>query len=282
MLRKLARNPGALLSALILTAMVFSGLFAPLVSPHDPVAQNATRRLLPPVWAEKGSAENLLGTDHLGRDILSRMIFGSRVSLMVGASAVVVSGLIGVGLGLLSGYYGRWVDAILMRLADIQLGVPTLVLALAIVAVLGPGLRNMILVLGLTGWVTYGRLVRSESLTIKELDYVQGARALGASDLRIMFRHVMPNVMHSVIVVATFEFARMIINEASLSFLGLGVPPPTPTWGGMVADGRTYIYNAWWVSTIPGFAIILTVLAANIFGDWVRDMLDPQLRRQVR
>lgn len=282
MLRKLVRNPGALLSALILLAMVLSGAFAPLVSPHDPVAQNASKRLLPPVWAEKGTTEYLLGTDHLGRDILSRMIYGSRVSLAVGASAVLVSGAIGIGLGLLSGYYGRWVDSILMRLADIQLGVPTLVLALAIVAVLGPGLRNMILVLGLTGWVTYGRLVRSETLTIKELDYVQGARALGSSDLRLMFRHVLPNVMHSVIVVATFEFARMIINEASLSFLGLGVPPPTPTWGGMVADGRTYIYNAWWVSTIPGFAIIFTVLAANLFGDWVRDMLDPQLRRQVR
>ncbi len=279
MFRKLIRNAGALLSLIVLMTVVLAGLFAPLVSPHNPTDQQAARRLMPPAWAEHGSQEYPLGTDQLGRDILSRMIYGARISLLVGVAAVLVSGVVGVALGLISGYYGRWLDSLIMRLADIQLGVPTLILALAVVAVLGPGLRNVILVLGLTGWVTYGRLVRGEVLSIRQSEYVTSARALGSTDGHIIWRHVLPNIMPSIIVVATFEFARMIINEASLSFLGLGVTPPTPTWGGMIADGRTYIYNAWWVSTMPGIAIVLTVLAANVFGDWVRDVLDPQLRR---
>ena len=279
MLRKLVRNTGALLSLIILMTVVLAGLFAPLVSPHNPTDQQASRRLMPPAWAEHGSREYPLGTDQLGRDVLSRMIYGARISLLVGVAAVLVSGAVGVLLGLISGYYGRWLDSVIMRVADIQLGVPTLILALAVVAVLGPGLRNVILVLGITGWVTYGRLVRSEVLSIRQSEYVTSARAIGSTDRHIIWRHVLPNIMPSIIVVATFEFARMIINEASLSFLGLGVTPPTPTWGGMIADGRTYIYNAWWVSTMPGMAIVLTVLAANVFGDWVRDVLDPQLRR---
>jgi peptide/nickel transport system permease protein len=277
-LRSLFRNTGATFGLVVLVIVVIVGLLAPWLAPYEPTAQDAYNRLGPPIWMEGGTPEHLLGTDHLGRDLLSRIIHGTRISLLVAVTAVLLSGALGLLLGLTSGYFGGWWENFIMRIADIQLAIPTLILALAVVAAVGPGLVNVILVLGVTGWVTYGRVVRGEVLKVKEAEYVTSAVSLGGSHTRILSRHIVPNLLHSVIVMASFELARMIVVEASLSFLGLGVMPPTPTWGGMVADGRTYIYNAWWLTMLPGAAIVLTVLGANLFGDWLRDMLDPQLR----
>lgn len=256
--------------------MIVTAVLAPLLAPYSPDAQDITRRFAPPLSAPDGQLL-LLGADALGRDILSRIIFGSQISLIVGIGAVLVQGGLGVFLGLLAGYYPR-LDNVIMRVADVQLGVPFFVLALAVIAVLGPGLNNIILVLGVTGWVLYARVVRGEVLSIRRREYIEAARVIGSADARILVRHILPNVTSSIIVIATLEVARMIIAEASLSFLGLGVQPPTPTWGGMVADGRNYVAVAWWVSTFPGLAILLTVLGINLLGDWLRDTLDPNLR----
>lgn len=277
LLLRLQRSKTALLGLTIVLVVIASALLAGYLAPHDPTAQNLSKRLLPPFWMS-GNMEYLLGTDPLGRDILSRIIYGSRISLLVGLCSVAISGTIGVFLGLLSGYYGGRADSFIMRLADIQLGVPFLVLAIAVVAMLQPGLRNIIIVLGLTGWVLYGRIVRGEVLSVKEREFVEAARAIGAQNHRIIRLHILPNVSTSIIVVGTLQVAHMIIAEASLSFLGLGVQPPTPTWGGMVADGRDYLALAWWVSTVPGVAIFLTVLGINLLGDWLRDSLDPTLK----
>jgi peptide/nickel transport system permease protein len=262
---------------LLLLALVgLCALFAPLLTPHDPTEQELSRRLLPPAWSG-GQPEHLLGTDSLGRDNLSRIIYGARVSLVVGFLTVLVSGAIGVLLGLVAGYYGKLVDEVVMRLADVQLAFPFILLAISVIAVLGPGLRNVIIVLGIAGWMVYARLVRGEVLSVKQRDFVQAVRCLGASDGRIILRHILPNVTTPLIVVATFSVAQMIIAEASLSFLGLGVQPPEPTWGGMLADGRKYLDGAWWVATFPGLAIMLTVLSVNFVGDWLRDWMDPRL-----
>jgi peptide/nickel transport system permease protein len=271
-------NVGLLISIAILIVVFISALLAPMLAPHDPVEQDLEARLVPPFWAAEGDAVHLLGTDALGRDLLSRIIYGSRVSLFVGFMAVAVQGTIGVVVGLTTGYYGGRLDAVVMRLADIQLAVPFFVLAIAVMTVLGPGLRNVVLVLGISGWILYGRVVRSEVLSVRERDYVEAARALGGTGARILFKHVLPNVFSSFLVISTLEVARMIIAEASLSYLGLGVQPPTPTWGGMVADGRNWLMTSWWVSTLPGVAIFATVLAVNVIGDFLRDWLDPTLR----
>jgi len=257
---------------------VCTAVAAPLIAPADPENQDITEMTLPPMWMAGGSARHVLGTDSLGRDILSRIVFGSRVSLLVGLTAVCVQGTIGILLGLVAGYYGGKAEAIIMRIADIQLGVPTLILALSVMAVLGSSLQNVILVLGVTGWVMWGRVVRAEVLTIREKEYTEAARALGASNLRQIFRHVLPNVRATMIVVGTLEIPRMIISEASLSFLGFGVPPSIPTWGSMVTDGRDYISTAPWIAAFPGVAIALTVLGINLFGDWLREFLDPRQR----
>jgi peptide/nickel transport system permease protein len=256
--------------------VIVMAVFAPLLAPYDPNHQNISRRFAPPMSAPGGDLL-LLGADALGRDILSRIIFGAQISLIVGIGAVLVQGGLGVLLGLLAGYYRR-LDNLIMRVADVQLGIPFFVLALAVIAVLGPGLTNIIIVLGLTGWVIYARVVRGEVLSVRRRDYVDAARIVGVPDWRIIARHILPNVSSSIIVIATLEVARMIIAEASLSFLGLGVQPPTPTWGGMVADGRNYISVSWWVSTFPGLAILVTALGINLLGDWLRDTLDPGLR----
>ena len=258
--------------------VLLCAFFAPRVAPRDPDEQDLTARLLPPSWQSGGTSDYLLGTDALGRDMLSRIIFGARISMIVGFAAVIVQAGVGCLLGLASGYYGGRLDSIFMRLADIQLAIPFLVLAIAVMAVLGAGLRNVILVLGISGWVIYGRVIRSEVLAIRSNEYVEATRALGSSGARIIFRHILPNVSSSLLVISTLEIARLIIAEASLSYLGLGVQPPTATWGGMVADGRNWIMTSWWISTLPGAAIFLTVLSVNVVGDFLRDLLDPRLR----
>jgi len=272
------RNLPALLGGSIVAIVVFCALFADFISPHDPTAQEISKRLLPPSFMAGGNPEYFLGTDQLGRDSLSRIIYGSRVSMTVGIGVVLLSGTIGVTLALVAGYRGGRLDLGLSRIADIQQAIPYLVLAIAVVAMLGANLPNLILVLGITTWVFYYRVVRAEVLSTSQEQYVEAAKIVGAKDDRILVRHILPNVAGSIIVIATLLVANTIIFEASLSFLGLGVQPPTPTWGGMVADGRDYLGDAWWVSVFPGLAILITVLGINLLGDWLRDKLDPKLK----
>ena len=264
------------LAALVLAAIVVAAVFAERLSPYGANEQDITKRLKPP-----DLRSHVLGTDEVGRDILSRMFHGARVSLLVGVIAVAVSCPIGVLIGLVAGYVGRRTDDVLMRITDIQLAIPTILLAIAVVAVLGPGVRNVIITLTVTGWTLYARLVRGEALSVKSRDFVQAARAAGAGDARIMLRHVLPNVLTPVIVVAVFAVANMIILEATLSFLGLGVEASVVTWGRMLNAGRLYLSTAWWLTAFPGLAIFLTVLAVNLLGDHLRDWLDPRLRNTL-
>lgn len=275
--RRLKHLP-LVVGATLLLAIVLVAVFAPAISPHDPLRQNIIYRLRPPVWFEGGVEQFPLGTDHLGRDMLSRIIHGSRISLTVGSLAVLLGGAVGVTLGLAAGYFRGAVDAVLGRLADIQQTLPFIVLILAIVAALGPSLWNLILVLGLGSWVNYYRIVRGEVLSIREQTYVEAALALGCSRLRILLRYILPNVLPSVIITVTLFVPQIILFEAALSFLGLGVPPPTPTWGSMIADGRGYVETAWWMSVLPGLVLMTAVLAINMVGEWLRDHLDPMQR----
>jgi peptide/nickel transport system permease protein len=275
--RSLLSSRTGLLGTVIVLLVVVAAVFTPYLAPADPNQQQIMETLQPPAWLESGS-DALLGTDYLGRDILSRIIYGARVSLIIGLSAVAIAGVLGSVLGILAGFQGGWADSIIMRLADFQLSVPFIVLAIAVLGILGPSLRNIIVVLGITGWVVYARVVRSEVLAVRGVDYITAARAIGSTDGRIMVRHILPNVAAPMIVISSLEVARMIISEAALSFLGLGVPPTTPSWGGMVADGRNYLQANWWIATFPGLAIVITVLGINLFGDWLRDALDPRLR----
>ncbi|MGH2374094.1 MAG: ABC transporter permease [bacterium] len=278
-LRRLgARGVGGLVGLSVITVVVLLAVGAPLATPHSPAALNIANRLVPPAWSPGGSTRHLLGTDHLGRDVLSRLAYGARISLLVGLSAVAISGLVGISLGLIAGYYRGWLDDVIMRLADFELAFPFILLAIAILAVLGPGLEKVILVLGLTGWAQYCRLTRAQVLGLRETEFVEAARTIGASTSRILLRHVLPNALAPVIVIASFSVASVIIAEASLSFLGLGIPPAVPSWGGMLSEGRAYIERAWWLVTFPGLALMLTVLSINILGDALRDALDPRLR----
>jgi peptide/nickel transport system permease protein len=276
-MRELRRYPVVALTLLVLF-LVGPALLAPLVAPHDPLKGSLSKRLKPPAWDERGSSTHLLGTDKLGRDILSRMIYGARVSLTVSMIAIFVGGIIGTGLGLLSGYFGGKVDGLLMRLVDISLSLPTILLALVLVAAVGPSFGTVLIVLVVLLWARYARLVRGETLGIKERDFIARARVAGASHVRIMLKYVFPNVVNSLIVLATLQVGYVILLESGLSFLGAGLPRPTPAWGLMVADGRELIVTAWWVSMFPGLAIMLTVLSLNLLGDWLRDHLDPKLR----
>ncbi|MFP4199964.1 MAG: ABC transporter permease [Clostridia bacterium] len=269
-------NVGAWLGLMLMGLVVFTAIFAPILAPYDPYEQVLTRSLRPPVWSG-GSSEHILGTDHLGRDVLSRVIYGSRVSLGVGLAACLVAGTLGTFLGLVAGYYGGRVDDVLMRIADVQLAFPFILLATAVMFVLGSGLRNVIIVLGVTGWVRYGRVVRGEVLALREEDFIEAATAAGCSNTRTIMIHVFPNVVSSIIVMATLEVARVIIAEASLTFLGLGVDPRIPTWGSMLADGRQYLAGHPWIATYAGLAIMLTVLGINLLGDWMRDTFDPRM-----
>jgi ABC-type dipeptide/oligopeptide/nickel transport system permease subunit len=274
--RKIARNPLALLGGVILAVVIGAAVTAPWVAPHDPAKQSLIRRFTPPVWAQGGNANYVLGTDQVGRDIFSRMIHGARISLVVGVLAVVVSVLVGVTLGLISGYHGGRIDVVIMTIVDVTLSFPQLLLALAFVAALGPSLVTIIVVLGLTGWERYARVVRAEVLALREKDFIEAARAIGVSGARVVFRHVMPNTFSSIIVLSTLQVAQAILQEAALSFLGVGSGRAYPTWGQMIALGRDFVSVAWWLPTFPGLAILLTVLAINLVGDRLRDALDPR------
>jgi peptide/nickel transport system permease protein len=264
----------------ILMLLFVCGVAAPWLAPRDPEAQTLEDRLRPPRWSEDGSPAYFLGTDNLGRDILSRIIYGSRISLLVGAATVVFAGFVGCTLGGFAGYFGKTADEIVSKVTEIFLAFPFLLIAIAIMAFLGQGVFNLILALMLSRWVQYCRIVRGEVLSIKERDFVTAAHALGGKDFYILFRHVLPNTLASVTVVATFAMAVVIISEASLSFLGLGVPPHIPTWGSMLSEGRSYINRAPWLTIFPGMAIFITVFGINLLGDGLRDIFDPKLRRQ--
>jgi peptide/nickel transport system permease protein len=272
-LRAVRRMRLAAVGLAVLILAVAAALLAPLIAPHDPSAVALADRLLSPL-----SAGHLLGTDGVGQDVLSRVIFGARISLLVSFSAVAISGALGVTLGLLSGYFGGWADAAIMRIGEVQLAFPTIILYVAVMATLGPGLEKLIAVIGVVGWVQYARIERAMTLSLREMEYVQAARALGASSAWIMLRHILPNTLGPLTVVASFGLASIMVIEASLSFLGLGVPPSVPSWGSMLADGRDYLRAGWWVATFPGVALTMCVLAVNLLGDWLRDELDPLLK----
>jgi peptide/nickel transport system permease protein len=253
-------------------------LAAPWLAPHDPTRQSLRDRLAPPTLEAPDGRARLLGTDHLGRDVLSRVIYGARVSLAVGLSAVVVGGALGATLGIAAGFRGGFADSVIMTLADAQLAFPFILLAIGIIAVLGPSFPTLIVVIGLSGWVSYARILRAQVLVLRSREFVDAIHALGGSVARVITRHILPNVLSSLVVIATLELARAIVLEATLSFLGLGIQPPTPSWGGMIHEGREYLDTAWWISTFPGVVLMLASLVVSRTGDWLRDLLDPTLR----
>ncbi len=277
-LRRIGRDPGAVAGAAIVVVVAICALFAPLIVHSDPNAQDLAATLQPPAWLAGGSHAHPLGTDNLGRDVLTRIVWGARVSAIVSLAVVAIGGSIGIGLGLLAGYRRGWVDALIARVTDVQLAFPLVLLAIAIVAVVGPGLGTVIAAIGLTSWVQYVRVIRAETLSLREREFIAAAQASGATNGRIVLRHLLPNVASASIVLATFEIARAVVLESSLSFLGLGVPPTTPSWGGMLADGRQYLDTAWWVALFPGLAIMTAVMGVNLLGDGLRDALDPNSR----
>lgn len=277
-LKCVVKSKSALFGFAVLLLLILCSIFAPLIAPHDPEAVDLSLYLVPPAWMEGGSWDYPLGTDSLGRCILSRIIYGSQISLIVGFASVIISGAIGVVLGLLSGYFGKIVDDIIMRIADVIFAFPFVLLAIAVLTILGSGVTNVVAVLVVSSWVTYARMVRGEVISARETEYVEAAKAIGLPARIIIFKHIMPNIINSVIVIASFSFASSILSEASLSFLGLGVPASTPTWGGMISLARNYMYEAWWMSVFPGIAIAITVLGINILGDWLRDYLDPRIQ----
>ena len=263
----------------IIAVMVVIAVFAPLIAPHSPTEQSLPDKLKPPAWQEGGSARHLLGTDLLGRDLFSRLVYGARVSLTVAAFALLSGGLIGLAIGIIAGYLGGRVDSVLMRVVDATLTFPTILIALLLAVSLGAGLRTIVIAITVIIWARFARVVRGEVLGVRARDFVSLARVHGCSSVRIMLVHIVPNVMNTFMVLLTLHIGFVIIVEASLSFLGAGIPPPTPSWGQMVADGRSHIASAWWLSVMPGAAIMLVVLAFNLFGDWLRDWLDPRLRQ---
>ena len=274
-----ARWPLAAVVVLAVVAVV--AVFGPSLAPFDPNRQSLNARLSPPLVAAPAGATYWLGSDGLGRDVLSRLLYGARVSLLVGLAAIVVGGVLGVAAGMIAGYRGGWVDDVTMRLGDVQLAFPFVLLAILFLVVLGPGLVNLVLVLGIGQWVTYARIVRAETLRLRETEFVEAARALGDGTATILVRTILPNLVAPLIVIASFNVASVILTEASLSFLGLGVPPSVPTWGSMLAESRdTLLANKWWLAVFPGLAIMLTVLSFNLLGDWLRDVLDPRLRER--
>jgi peptide/nickel transport system permease protein len=270
------------LCALVIAVFLLTALLANHLAPADPLKQHLDSRLSPPYWLADGinvdQPRYVLGSDQLGRDVLSRIIHGSRVSLVVGFAAVCIGGLFGSSMGMLAGYFGKNVDEVIMMVADIQLAFPFILLAIAVIAVLGPSFTNLVVLIGISGWVTYARIARAEVLSIKEKEYVEAIRCLGGDPIRIILRHLLPNALSPLIVVGTLDLARTIILESTLSFLGLGIQPPTPSWGGMLGEGRQYLGNAWWISIFPGLFLMAVALSVSRIGDWLRDVLDPTLR----
>jgi len=263
----------------IVTVFVLAGLLAPLISPSDPYEQSLRLRFRPPVWEERGSWAHPLGTDRLGRDMLSRILHGARISLAAGVLTVFLASALGAAIGLVAGYYGGRVDGVLMRVTDATLSFPTILLALILAVTIGPSFTNVVIAIAVLLWARYARVIRGQVLTLMELDFIAQARIAGAGATRIITRHLVPNTLNTLVVLVTLQIGYVIIVEASLSFLGAGIPPPTPAWGSMIAEGRDFVTSAWWVSSLPGLAILLVVLAFNLLGDWLRDTLDPKLRQ---
>ncbi len=277
-LREVARRPSALIGGAMIAMVLLVSLSFPLFYSVDPLEQDLMARFTPPVWQDGGTWTYPLGADNLGRDVLVRLLYGSRVSLLVGFAAVLVAELAGILLGLFSGYYGGKLDSLIMRVADIFMAYPFMLLTISVIAVLGSSIFNLILVLGLSDWVTYARTIRGSVLSLKKKEFVEASRAIGTPHRVIIFRHILPNVLSPMLVLGTLRVANIIIWESGLSFLGMGVPPPMPTWGRMLAEGRLYITDAWWLVTLPGLAIMVTILSINLLGDGLRDALDPRLR----
>jgi peptide/nickel transport system permease protein len=266
-------------SAILLTIMLVA-IFANTLAPHNPEVGVLGDRFKPPAWQTNGTLDHLLGTDHLGRDVLSRLIFGARISVIVGLMVIIVAGFIGTALGIISGYLGRWVDQVIMRITDAWLALPALMLAIFLAAIVGPGVSNIIIILAAVWWTRYARVIRGEVLSVRERDFVRLAVVAGCSKWTIMRKHILPNVVNSAIVLATLQLGQVIIAEAGLSFLGVGVPPPQPAWGLMLADGKKGLMAGyWWLTVLPGSCIMLMVLSANLLGDWLRVKFDPQLRQ---
>jgi peptide/nickel transport system permease protein len=277
--RRVGRLRWGLAGGVLFLVLVFTALLAPVISPHDPLTVDIRHRMVPPVWMDGGTREHILGTDQIGRDLLSRVIWGGRVSLLVGVSAVLLSATIGVLFGLGAGYFGGGADWSIMTFINVMLTFPFVLLALAVIAVLGPSVPNMIIVLGVTGWPVYARIIRAETLALREREFVVAARALGTSHVRIIFRQILPNLISPIVVVATLQIAQVIILESFLSFLGLGVQPPTAAWGNMLGEGRVYMLNSWWIAAFPGLAIFVTTLVINVMGNGLRDWLDPHMKQ---
>lgn len=277
LLRKMKGNKMILFSSVILFLTFFCGVFANWIVPFSPYEQHLENKLQPPLFQDPQGRTHYLGTDHLGRDVLSRVIYGIRVSLLIGILAVMLSAVFGVILGLISGYYGGFFDDLIMRIADVQLAIPLILLAITVIVVLGSSMKVLILVIGLTQWMAYARMVRGQALSLREKDFVTSARAVGATDLLIVTRYIFPNTLSSVMVLITLNMATVIVLEAGLSFLGLGIQPPSPSLGTMLSESTSYLNAAWWLSTFPGLAIMGIILAINLFGDGLRDVLDPRL-----
>lgn len=279
-LKRLFRKKAAIGSAIFIALAILCAIAPELISPHNPYDQELEQRLKPPSFMVGGIESFLLGTDHLGRDNLSRIVYGARITLLVSLFAVLVSAILGISAGLVAGFFGGLTDSVILRLIDMQLAFPVILLVISVVAVIGPSLGNLIVIMGLSGWPRFARIVRGAVLSVRGLEYIEAARAIGASHFRVMVHHILPNILSAIVVYASFELARMILLEATLSFLGLGVQPPTPTWGGMISDGKKYIALSWSVSLFPGIAIASIILAFNILGDELRDALDPQLSHE--
>lgn len=277
-IKELIRCRTAFLGAIIVLSFILIAILAPFVAPHDPLKASIVNRLQPPFWIEGGSSTYLLGADEIGRDILSRIIYGARVSILVGLVTVAISGFLGTLLGSFAGYFRGRFDAILSRFADLLLSFPYLIFAIFLMSIVGPGFFNLIVILCFKSWVNFFRLSRGEMISEKTKEYVEAAQALGESDIKIIFKEILPNIIHSLLVLATLRVGFFIILEASLSFLGLGIQPPTPAWGSMINSGRAYMLSAWWVSTIPGIALLILVLSINLLGEGLRDILDPRLK----
>lgn len=277
MSKSIRKSASGMFGLIAITLFIFLGIFADVISPYPPDQQDLDNKLLPVSWAEGGTQEHLLGTDQLGRDMVSRLIYGSRVSILIALGGTALAGIIGFIAGSLAGYYGGIVDSVIGRLMDINLAFPFILLGIFVVAILGPGVDKIILIAGITGWVRFARVVRGEILSIKEMEYIEAIRSLGGKDLRIIVKHILPNLVSPLIVIATLDLAKVILMEASLSYLGMGVPPQVPTWGRMLAESNSYLQTDAHLVILPGITISLLVLGVNLFGDWLRDYMDPKL-----